>query len=239
MASILAVEDDAISLKILGTLLLKRGHITHQAVSVEEGIKFLEQDSLIDLIVLDNKLKGEYGWEFLEHIRNDFLYKEIPVIVYTASSDRNSVMKYMHLGVQQILVKPYNANIVVGEIKKALAFDWRNRLVEPVEHICNRLQCTRQEYITALNEASFSILDDAVLMNHHTQDGNPEKCLAHLAAIKTLGQNLGVMFLEDNAMKIEDTLNDSNIEAAQHLIGRLSLVSVMMQKYTEELLEKN
>jgi CheY-like chemotaxis protein len=118
MPHLLIVEDDPVSARILVNLLQKRGHEPHTASSVGEAISVLERNTLIDLVILDNQLQGEYGWQFLEYVRKDFIFRNLPVLIYTGSSDRNSVLKYLQLGVQKILVKPYNANHIEEEIKR-------------------------------------------------------------------------------------------------------------------------
>lgn len=221
MAHLLIVEDDPVSSRILVNLLQKRGHEPHTASSVGEAISVMERNTLIDLVILDNQLQGEYGWQFLEYVRKDFIFRNLPVLIYTGSSDRNSVLKYLQLGVQKILVKPYNAAHIEEEITRAVQFDWRGMVFEPPTRVCQRLNIGQDEYYKSLIRGAVDVKEHVPAMNKLVGAKDLRVFDEHLSALQSLALNLGVSLLENAVESIQESLRDGKIEQSIYFINRL------------------
>ncbi|MGC4074340.1 MAG: HDOD domain-containing protein [Nibricoccus sp.] len=109
---------------------------------------------LVDLVILDNQLGKEWGWEFLQGLRADLIFTGLPVAVYTAHTERSSIMKYVELGVQAMLVKPYKGEVLFEELKKATAVDWTGRILERPAAACERLKLSESDYYSMLSAAA-------------------------------------------------------------------------------------
>lgn len=92
-----------------------------------------------DLLILDTNLVGEHGWEFLEDVRRHPLFGPLPTVVYSGVSERGVVQKYMRLGVQGMLVKPYSADRLTAEVARLTQASWRDKLFEPIEALRARV----------------------------------------------------------------------------------------------------
>jgi CheY-like chemotaxis protein len=154
MATVLVVEDDKLSQRILGKILGGAGHETLVAESVAKAWELLRRHPLVDLVILDNQLGKEWGWEFLQGLRADAIFTGLPVAVYTAHTERSSIMRYVELGVQAMLVKPYKAEVLFDELRKASAVDWTGRLLERPEIACERLKISQSDYYSTLSAAA-------------------------------------------------------------------------------------
>jgi CheY-like chemotaxis protein len=154
MATVLVVEDDKLSQRILGKILGGAGHETLVAESVSKAWVLLRSHPLVDLVILDNQLGQEWGWDFLQGLRADVIFTGLPVAVYTAHTERSSIMRYVELGVQAMLVKPYKAEVIFEELKKAVAADWTGRLLERPEIACERLKLSQSDYYSTLSAAA-------------------------------------------------------------------------------------
>jgi CheY-like chemotaxis protein/HD-like signal output (HDOD) protein len=221
MAHLLVVEDDPVSSRILTSILQKRGHEPHLAASVSEAITVLERNTLIDMVILDNQLQGEYGWQFLEYVRKDFIFRSLPVLVYTGSSDRNSVLKYLQLGVQKILVKPYNALQIEDELKRAIQFDWRGMAFEPSARVCQRLNITEDDYYKSLIRGASDVRDHVPPLNKLVGSKDLRMFDEHLSALQSIALNLGVSLLENAVESIQQTVRDGKLDQCIYLINRL------------------
>ena len=168
MASVLVVEDDKLSQRILGKILGGAGHEILVAESVAKAWETLRAHPLVDLVILDNQLGKEWGWVFLQGLRADPVFTGLPVAVYTAHTERSSIMKYVELGVQAMLVKPYKGEVLFEELKKAVAADWTGRILERSAAACARLKISESDYYSTLSaaatelEKSIAALRDAV-----------------------------------------------------------------------------
>ena len=221
MAHLLIVEDDPVSLRILVNLLQKRGHEPHTASSVGEAITVLERNTLIDLVILDNQLQGEYGWQFLEYVRKDFIFRNLPILIYTGSSDRNSVLRFLQLGVQKILVKPYNASHIEEEIKRAVQFDWRGMVFEPPARVCQRLNIGEDEYYKSLMRGAVDVKEHVPAMNKLVGTKDLRVFDEHLSALQSLALNLGASILENAVESIQDSLRSGKLDQSIYFINRL------------------
>ena len=124
MLSIIILEDDAVSASLVTRIFTMHGHTARAAARIDEAWRMLRQDSA-DLLVLDTDLGGEWGWDMLERVRRSVVFRELPVIVYSATWRRDIVRRYMLLGVQGLLVKPYTPGRLMEEAARAAESCWR------------------------------------------------------------------------------------------------------------------
>jgi two-component system response regulator len=84
----------------------------HVVISGEEAIDFLNQRGKYanevrpGLILLDIKLPGMDGVEFLKQIKADPKLKSIPVVMLTTSGDEKEMVESYNCGANSYIVKP-------------------------------------------------------------------------------------------------------------------------------------
>ena len=120
MAKVLLLDDDRLAHKLVSRVLANAGHETLAAFTTGEAWNRIQEHVLVDMVILDSQLGTEWGWQFLRTLRNSPAYRGIPVLVYTAHTERDSLIRYMEMGVQAVRVKPYDAEVILAELKKAL-----------------------------------------------------------------------------------------------------------------------
>ena len=104
MSTILVVDDMAVFRDPIAAALQQQGY---QTVCAENGREALgaARTHRPDLILLDVAMPVMDGLEFLEAMRQDPNLSQIPVILLTAISERDSVLKAGKLGVRDYLLK--------------------------------------------------------------------------------------------------------------------------------------
>ena len=119
MHQVLVVDDDPVVCELLGTFLGRRADF--ELVSAHNGREALtileERSEEISLILLDLLMPGMDGWETLRAIRH---LGNTPVIMVTAISDAEDVIKAFTLGVDDYVTKPFNLSIVEARIEAVL-----------------------------------------------------------------------------------------------------------------------
>ena len=60
------------------------------------------------------------GIDLLKAIRADFFLKEIPFLMVTSEADKEKIMEAVQAGVNQYIVKPFNAIQLEEKIKEIL-----------------------------------------------------------------------------------------------------------------------
>ena len=76
-----------------------------------------------DLIVLDITMPVMNGAEMLQKLKQEDDLKAIPVIMLTAESGKENVMKIVKLGVQDYMVKPFKGEQLIERVKKLVTLN--------------------------------------------------------------------------------------------------------------------
>ncbi|OQX20239.1 MAG: hypothetical protein BWK76_02020 [Desulfobulbaceae bacterium A2] len=106
MSRILIIDDQEINREICEIILapLKAAIVT--AADGEEGLR-LAREQAPDLILLDIMMPKMDGYTMLQHLRRDPGLARIPVLMLTARSDTDSVVKALNMGANDYLRKPF------------------------------------------------------------------------------------------------------------------------------------
>lgn len=89
-----------------------------EADSVASLFDALEQHPRTDLLLLDLNLPGAYGFCALAHLRGS--HPELPVIVVSASDDRQTVRQALAFGAQGFISKSADADRIGRSVKAVL-----------------------------------------------------------------------------------------------------------------------
>ncbi len=195
MANILIVEDDRASARLLSLLLKKAGHVVSEAETLAAARERIFDWPEFALVILDNRIGSRYGWELLQEIRKHFYYKKLPVLVYTAAGDRNSVSRYVQLGVQNIRTKPYAWDVLAVEIEKAEKTAWNGDDFAPVRQVVERLQVTEKEYYAGLADIEKQLKSTAEALLTLLSPSKEADFISLLNELRSSAQNYGVQIV--------------------------------------------
>lgn len=118
---ILVVDDDEMNLQISKMILEKK--LACKVIVSNSGLKALEilRSQHINLVLLDVLMPDFDGLETLQEIRNDDKIKNVPVMMLTASADRDTVKKTNALGIKDYIRKPFLPKDLIERVAKKLA----------------------------------------------------------------------------------------------------------------------
>ncbi|MDP1784961.1 MAG: response regulator [Sulfuricurvum sp.] len=126
---ILLVEDNPDDV-MLTLRALEQGHVINNVIVAEDGAKALdflfgkgefEGRDTADrpgLILLDLKLPKVGGFEVLDAIKKDPLFKRVPVVILTSSRQEEDVVRGYDLGANSYIRKPVNFDTFVETVKQ-------------------------------------------------------------------------------------------------------------------------
>lgn len=127
--------------------ILGRGDHRFVAVdSVAEAWNFIRRNVKVDLVILELKLKGEGGLQLIQRLKADCFLSSIPMVVYTAHADRESVKTVLQIKVQNFLLKPYREEAVYAEISRSKENPWRLKLFESAKSFCARTNLPEEKF---------------------------------------------------------------------------------------------
>lgn len=117
---VLVVDDYATMRRIVRNLLVQIGHT--DVVEAPDGARALEvlRGGGIDLILSDWNMEPMTGLELVKEVRADKRLKDIPFIMVTAESKKENVIAARQAGVNQYVVKPFNAATLRAKLDSVL-----------------------------------------------------------------------------------------------------------------------
>jgi len=133
---ILLVEDNPMDVD------LTRRAFTKQKISNpiqiardgEAAISYIEKwaggELLPQIILLDLKLPRIDGLDVLQRLKTHPLYRQIPVVVLTSSSDSGDIAKAYQLGANSYIIKPVDFEKFL-EVAEVLHSYWCNLNIQP------------------------------------------------------------------------------------------------------------
>lgn len=147
---VLVADDDRVSRMAVEDLFAERSHM--ELVSVEDGASAwnaVRADPRFDLLCLDVRMPAPNGIELAQRIRATPELEQLPVVLITGASDRDTVMSATRAQVQGFIVKPVGPE-TVGRLERVMAaFD--ATVLEPEAMALARLNIDSMRYAKYLD----------------------------------------------------------------------------------------
>ena len=89
---------------------------------VSEGVAIIAASKKVDAILLDlNEMMSNREWQdILQHLHNDPITQQIPVILLTSTEQHKDLPELTKLGVTGSIVKPFNLLTLGSQVANAL-----------------------------------------------------------------------------------------------------------------------
>lgn len=153
---VLYIEDQPMNAAVVRCLLEEGlGCQVFLAANVFEGIRVLETEFNIGLIITDLHLPGSSGLVLLEKIKSNPSWNEIPIIVCTGDTNKQTVINVAKLGVQNFLCKPVTRDALRAKFwtavkKSPVELTHRTKVLLQLDIDLERYQAIIQDAKTAL-----------------------------------------------------------------------------------------
>lgn len=122
---VLIVEDEELIRKFFIEILEYKYEVL-VAENGDQGIKMAEEE-VPDMILLDIMMPQMDGFEVCTMLRKDKKFEKTIIVMVTGLSDRDSKMKALKMGADDIIAKPFNPIDVRTKVQ--LMFRLRDRLL--------------------------------------------------------------------------------------------------------------
>jgi DNA-binding response OmpR family regulator len=122
--SVVCVEDEPEMIDLVRLILMRNtGKPTYKVYGANGGREGLAliQEIQPDLVLLDLMMPDMDGWEVYQHMRNDDLMSQIPVIVITAKAQ--SIDKVLGLQIAKVndyVTKPFGPKELMARVERVL-----------------------------------------------------------------------------------------------------------------------
>lgn len=116
---ILLVDDKETIGKVASIYLGKDYDVTYLNNPIK-AIDWLNQGNMPDLIISDIRMPEMTGDEFLEFMKANELYKNIPIIMLSSEESTTERIRLLEIGAEDYILKPFNPLELKVRIKKVI-----------------------------------------------------------------------------------------------------------------------
>ena len=206
--SLLLIEDNEDLV-----LFLKSKLATEFNIYASDGKDAVEKalDIVPDIIICDINLADKDGFEISKILKKDLRSSHIPIIILSAQSTKESVLKGLQSGVDQYITKPFSLSILKQSItsllfnREKLRYYYTNNIyrVEPESKFGNQ----EQTFITKMNEIIKANFEDS---KFSVEDLAEKLNLSRVQLYRKVKAIIG--------MNISDHINNIKLEKAAELL---------------------
>ena len=116
---ILILDDKETIAKVLSIYLMSDYEVQWLPDGLH-GVNWLPAGHTPDLIISDIRMPGMRGDDFLEWIKQNELFKNIPVIMLSSEDSTSERIRLLEIGAIDYIVKPFNPMELKIRVKKIL-----------------------------------------------------------------------------------------------------------------------
>lgn len=116
---ILVVDDDLMTVTMMSRGIMNMGYEVLKGYSGQEALSIIKQNT-VDLIIIDQLMPKMNGIKACALIKSDKRYRNIPVIILTASADDSVKKLSEEVGADAFCNKPMDIHVLEMKIKELL-----------------------------------------------------------------------------------------------------------------------
>jgi response regulator RpfG family c-di-GMP phosphodiesterase len=154
---VLIVDDDPALRKILSVMLTHADIVCRTAACGEEALRLLENQPT-DVVISDLRMPGISGMDLLIEVRER--YPHLAFLMVTGQDETRVGVRAMQLGADDYLLKPFDADVVLGSLHRSLQKKKLEREVQEYRlHLEEMVSERTQQLRTALQQTERSYED--------------------------------------------------------------------------------
>ncbi|HEX4942843.1 MAG TPA: response regulator [Usitatibacteraceae bacterium] len=117
---IMIVDDDEPTAELAALVLRKAGYRTVVALGARDAARLMSRLGAPELLLLDVEMPEMGGLEFLARIRRHKRLSTTPVVLFTAHSSQDDIMRGLQAGADGYIAKPIAASALVSAVETVL-----------------------------------------------------------------------------------------------------------------------
>ncbi len=121
MPKYILIIDDSKTVRNLVAFIMKKDGF--RVISAEDGLDGLEKlysTEQIDLIICDVNMPRMDGFTFIKNVREQEIYRDLPIIVLSTEGQEKDIQTGMNLGANLYMVKPASPEKLLRNTKMLL-----------------------------------------------------------------------------------------------------------------------
>lgn len=111
-------EDDEEAINIIRFLLEREGYELHLATDGRQAMELIDNMEPPQLILLDIMLPYVNGFQLVTHIRQKTEWQTVPIIMVTAKTSEEDVVRALDNGANDYVAKPFSPKELLARLKR-------------------------------------------------------------------------------------------------------------------------
>lgn len=104
---ILVIDDEITIRTLLERFLGNKYNVTAKNDGME-GLNWLQDGNVPDLIIVDVEMPNVNGYEFIKNVRSSGYFNEIPLMMLSGVDSSAERVKCLRMGANDFMIKPFN-----------------------------------------------------------------------------------------------------------------------------------
>jgi putative two-component system response regulator len=210
--------------KVASKILNKEGFEVVEAQNGEEAIEILKSTK-IDMILMDLMMPVMDGYEATSIIKSDSEISAIPLIVISALSDKQAIIKALELGADDYLTKPFDITDFRLRVKNAIKIgSYQNMLKDKKALLEFEVNEKTQELQDALTEVKNSEKDIINILSK-TAEFRDNETSAHTVRVGDMAALMASKFGWDG-----ESVELMRLAAPMHDMGKVGIADNILLK---------
>ena len=207
---LLVIEDDQNLSKLLEYNLVRAGFTCHLSGFGEDGLEQLAAKN-IDLVLLDIMLPGINGFDVCRSIRQNQLYKDLPIIMLTAKGEEIDRILGFELGVDDYVVKPFSPRELTLRIRAILNRERRKagKVQEVLKVAGLEIDLTRHIVTLEGRELVLTLMEFKLLVALIKRKGEAQSREMLLSDVWNVDKTLNTRTIDTHITRIREKLGDT------------------------------
>jgi response regulator RpfG family c-di-GMP phosphodiesterase len=175
---ILCVDDEQTNLSLLEFMLAPKGFKVVTAANGSEALQIIESLA-VDLVLLDVIMPEMDGFEACRRIKADEGMRNIPVVMITASHDKEDRISGIRAGADDFISKPFDREEVLARIRVLLKVKEQGDKLTNAYHNISRLTRYGEQMLSSFDPSDFNFMEkidsmvDQIVSRSYRHDESP------------------------------------------------------------------
>jgi len=207
---LLVVEDDPHLAQLLGYNLERVGFKCHVSSTGEEALQQLVRKSF-DLVLLDVMLPGIDGFEVCRRIRQNQLYRDLPIIMLTAKGEEIDRILGFELGIDDYVVKPFSPRELTLRSRAILKRDRRQggRVQEHLGAGSLEVDLVRHQVTVEGRELQLTLMEFKLLAALLKRKGEAQSREKLLSDVWDVDRSINTRTIDTHVTRLREKLGES------------------------------
>ena len=114
----LIIDDSRALRRILRSMLEGLHFEIIEACNGQEGLDRLHEQGTVDIVLVDWNMPEMNGLEFVQAVRRDPTYQQLPLLMVTTETDMEQIATALQAGVTEYLMKPFDQESLMDKLQQ-------------------------------------------------------------------------------------------------------------------------